>query len=68
YIESFIFNKKDFAILKRKDFISYITGNKNAECAPFMEKYMKKWISINLIDQGLHIGIILMFLKLTFHE
>lgn len=64
YIEDLFFDKQDFIIMKRKDAISCILGNKNADSAPFMKKYLKRWICINLIDQGLHLAVIIMFLQL----
>lgn len=65
HIEGFVFEKKDFAILKRKDVFAYLTGNKNAECSPFMGRYFRRWVFMNLADQGLHITIILLFLTLA---
>jgi hypothetical protein len=62
YLEGRIFDKKDFTILNRKDFFSFLAGNKNTDCAPFMKKYLRRWVITNLIDQGSHIGIILIFI------
>lgn len=57
-VEEFLYDKKDFTILKRKDVISYLAGNRNAESGPFMKKYLKRWIAINIADQGLHLAVI----------
>ena len=57
-VEEFLYDKKDFTVLKRKDVISYLAGNRNAESGPFMKKYLKRWIFINIADQGLHLAVI----------
>ena len=62
HLEGRMFDKKDFTILSRKDFFLFLAGNKNTDCAPFMKKYLRRWVITNLTDQGLHIGIILIFI------
>ncbi|MBC2695737.1 MAG: DUF3307 domain-containing protein [Desulfobacteraceae bacterium] len=58
HVEGFLYDKKDFIILKRKDVISYLFGNRNSESGTFMKRYLKRWIVINIADQGLHLSVI----------
>jgi len=58
YIEKFVYEQKYFTILKRKDVLFYLAGNKNTESAFFLNKYLIKWILMNIGDQGLHVAAI----------
>lgn len=62
YYEPILINKNDFHIFQRRDIFKWLTGKPiNQETKTFLAKYLKIWLSINLLDQSLHFLSILIF-------
>lgn len=66
YAERFIYVRKDFYIMKKKDALGYLfLGKKDAQSAPFFKKYFMPWLCLTIADQGAHFGVILSLVVLV---
>ncbi len=62
YYEEILIDKQEFHIFSRKDLWKWIRGKPlQQETKAFLKKHMKVWLSINLLDQSLHLLSILVF-------
>jgi hypothetical protein len=52
---------QDILILSRKDVLRFLTGRAREPVNAFFRKNMKTWVGMNLLDQGLHLASLLVF-------
>lgn len=61
YLEEALINKNEFKIFKRKELLLWLIGKGDRRTNNFMKKHYRKWIFVNIIDQGLHMLVIISF-------
>lgn len=63
YFEQYFIDKKDVYIFSRKDiFKLFFQRSQNKAKRKFLQKYLRTWLGINVLDQALHGASILIFI------
>ena len=61
YLEEALIDRNEFKIFKRKELLLWLIGKGDYRTNNFMKKHYRKWIFVNVIDQSLHLLVIISF-------
>jgi len=61
YAEAKLFPGGELMALKKKQVLEYLLGRRDKDVAAFFGKHLKTWVWVNLIDQGMHVAAIGLF-------
>lgn len=58
YFEEILIGSGDFKVLHRREVFLWLFHRGSFRTNDFMNKYFKKWLFINITDQGMHMLVI----------